>query len=136
MVLTVFICNDNNRYTSVSTPLGSRCKHCDAVVGKYFQSCQRNVCAWSNHYLLSWTTTGHLCVGDCIIHYNTILIICWYFMPLNKNAGRRYVVSCDISWGSAWYCNNNDTKILFFSKNHSTCLKTSLKIFIYLLPCF
>ena len=116
-LLTVFICNDNNRFTSIAISIGSRGKHCDAVVGEFFQSCHCSICSWSNHYLRSWISTGHLCVGDCIIHYNAILIISWYFIPLNKNAGRRYVVSRDISWGSIWYCNNDNTKTIFQKKS-------------------
>ena len=129
--LTVFICNDNNRVTSIATSLASRCKHCDAVVGKFFQSCQCSICSWSNHYLRSWVTTRNLCVGDCIIHYYAILIVYWYVIPLNKNACRRYAVSCDISWGSIWYCNNDNTKTIF-PKIIAHVLKSNLNMFVYL----
>ena len=52
-----------------------------------------------------------LCVGDCIVHYDAILIVCWNFIPLYKNAGRRFIVSRDFSWGSIWYYNNKNTNI-------------------------
>ena len=121
IVLTIFVCNDNDRFTPVTTPRGSRCKHCDAVVGKFFQSCQSSISFWSNHYhLICWTTIRQLCVGDCIVHYNAILIVCWNFIPLYKNAGRGFIVSSDIIWGSIWYYNNKkNTNVTTAQKNHS-----------------
>ena len=110
-ILTVFICNDNDRFTPVTTPLGSRCKHCDAVVGKFCQSCQCGISFWSRHYLRYRTTVRQLCVGDCIVHYNAILSFCWNFIPLYKNLSRGYIVSSDISWRSIWYYNNKNTNI-------------------------
>ena len=59
------------------------------------------------------------------------VVVCWYFIPLNKNTGRRYVVSCDISWGSIWYCNNDNTKTIF-PKIIAHALNSDLNIFIYL----
>ena len=109
IVLTIFVCNDNNGITSIATSFSSRCKHCDAVVGKFFQSCQCNISFWSNHYLRYWTTIRQLCAGDCIVHYDAILIVCWNFIPLYKNAGRGYIFSYDISWWSIRYYNNKNT---------------------------
>ena len=111
IILTVFICNDNGRFTPVTTPLGSRCKHCDAVVGKFCQSCQCSISFWSRHYLRYRATVRQLCVGDCIVHYNAILSFRWNFIPLYKNLSRGYIVSSDISWRSIWYYNNRNTNI-------------------------
>ena len=118
IVLTIFVCNDNNGITSIATSFGCRRKHRDPVVGKFFQTCQCRISFWSNHHLCCWTTIRQLCVGDCIVHYSAILIVCWKFIPLYKNTGRGYIFSYDISWWSIWYCNNKNTNKTS-QKNHS-----------------
>ena len=123
IVLTIFVCNDNNGITSIATSFSSRRKHCDAVVDKFFQSCQCSISFWSNHHFSCWTTIRQLCVGDCIVHYDAILIVCWNFIPLYKNASRGYIVSCDISWGSIWNYDNRKKNITS-QKNRSKYTET------------
>ena len=102
--LTVFICDDNNRFADISISLCSRGKHCDAVVSVFLESCQCCLICWSTHYFGYWAAIRFLFVGDCVIHYNAILIVCWNFAPLNGNAGRACILPHYISWGSIRCC--------------------------------
>ena len=65
--LTVLICDDNDRFTDISTSLWSRGKHCDAVVGVFIESWQRCLSCWSRDKLsLCSAIRFQCCVGNCV----------------------------------------------------------------------
>ena len=102
--LTVLICSDNDRCTLISTSLGSRCKHCNAIVGVFIQTRQSSSSCWSIYITSLLRPITQFLEGNGVTQYDTIFISSWNLVPLNQNTGGVFVASTDIGWGSIWPC--------------------------------
>ena len=101
--LTVFICDDHNSCTFASSSLWGWSKHCDAVVSVFIKTSQCGLTRWRSHNLSQCRAARQRSVGNCVTHYNTILIWKRDLPPADENTARACIMSSDIRRGGIWF---------------------------------
>ena len=88
-----------------STSFAGRRRHSYRVEGALIKTGQCRLSFWCNHDHCLWNKTiVRFVIGNCVIQYDTILILGRNLVPLKGNTCGARAVPSDISWISTWCC--------------------------------